>query len=119
MGLIGSKSHVATIEAAANLSDAVDLAGADVIRITMPDAWTAAEITFQISDDRGATFRNLYMEWGIELGAWATAGTSIEASIFLRLLSIDQIKIRSGTSGAPVAQVAEREILIEAGAKSS
>ena len=119
MGLFGASSHVATIAAAASLSDAVELNGSDVIRITMPDAWTAAEITFQVSDDRGATFRDLYMEWGFELGAWAEAGISIEASIFLRLLSIDQIRIRSGTSGAPVAQVAEREIIIEAGAKSS
>ena len=119
MSFIGAKSHTATIAAAANLSDAVELNGADVIRITMPDAWTAADITFQVSDDSGVTFRDLYMEWGFELGMWAEAGISIEMSIFLRLLSIDQIKIRSGTSGAPVAQVAEREIIIEAGAKSS
>lgn len=119
MSFVGARSHTATIAAAASLSDAVELNGADVLRITMPAAWTAAEITFQVSDDGGANFRDLYMEWGFELGAWAEAGISIEASIFLRLLSIDQIKIRSGTSGAPVAQVAEREILIEAGAKSS
>ena len=58
------------------------------------------------------------MEWGFELAMLVDASLSIEASVFLRLLNIDQIKIRSGTSGAPVVQTAERLILIEAGVKS-
>jgi hypothetical protein len=94
----------------------VELKGADVIRITMPAAWTAADITFQVDDGDG-TFRDLWMEWAAELVSWADAGISIEASVFLRLQSIHAIKIRSGTSGAPVVQLAEREIVIEAGVK--
>jgi len=117
MGYPGTKSLTATIAINTALSDAVELDGADIIRFSMPAAWDAADITFQISDDEGVTFRDLYMEWGFELGMWVTAGISIEASIFLRMQNIDQIKIRSGTSGAPVNQTAERLILIEAGVK--
>ena len=117
MALIGTKSHTATIAAAASLSDAVELKGGEVVRISMPAAWTAADITFQVSDDAGATFRNLFMEWGFELGCAAAAGISIEASIFLKLQQIDQIKIRSGTSGTPVAQAAERLVILEVGVR--
>ena len=118
MPYIGTKSLTATIALGASLSDAVELNGADIIRISMPAAWTAADLTFQVSDDGGTTFRNLWMEWGFELWAIAAASLSIETSVFLRLERIDQIKIRSGTSGAPVNQIAERLILLEVGVKS-
>jgi len=118
MGYPGTKSAVATIAAGESLSDAVECNGEDIVRISMPAAWTDAELTFQVSDDDGATFRDLYMEWGIELGCWVTAGSSIETSVFLCLHNIDQIKVRSGTSGAPVAQAAERLVILEIGAKS-
>lgn len=117
MSYPGTKSLTATILINTALSDAVELSGADIIRFSMPVAWTAADITFQISDDGGTTFRDLYMEWGFELGMWVDAGWSIETSVFLRLQNIDQIKIRSGTSGAPVNQTAERLILLEVGVK--
>ena len=116
MSFIGVKSHIVTIAINTSLSDAAELNGADVIRITIPDAWTAADITFQVDDGDG-TFRDLWMEWGWELAVWVEVGTSIECSVFLRLQSIHKIKIRSGTSGAPVNQLAEREIVIEAGVK--
>ena len=116
MGFIGVRSHTATILINTALSDAVDLRGADVIRITIPDAWTAADITFLVDDGDG-TFRDLWMEWGWELAIWVVAGTSIECSVFLRLQQINRIKIRSGTSGGPVNQTAEREIVLEVGVK--
>lgn len=116
MGFIGVRSQIATIAINESLSDAVDLRGADVIRITMPDGWDAADITFQVDDGDG-TFRDLYMDWGWELFVTAGAGISIEASVFLRLQQINQIKIRSGTSGVPVVQTAARAIVLEVGVK--
>ena len=116
MGFIGVRSQIATILINTSLSDAVELRGADVIRITIPDAWDAADITFQVDDGDG-TFRDLWMEWGWELAIWVVAGTSIECSVFLRLQQIHRIKIRSGTSGAPVNQTAEREVVLEVGVK--
>ena len=117
MTFVGTRSVVATIAEAASLSDGVECYGMDVCRISMPAAWTAAEITFQVSDDGGTTYRNLFMEWGFELGAWVEASWSVETSVFLNLQNIEYIKIRSGSAGAPVAQVAERLISIELGAK--
>ena len=116
MAYIGTKTITATILINASLSDIVDLKGADLIRISMPAAWTAAAITFQVDDGDG-TFRNLWMDWGWELWVDTVAGRSIEASVFLRMQQMNRIKVRSGTSGAPVVQLGEREILLEVGVK--
>lgn len=116
MGFIGVKEYPATILINEALSDAVDLRGADLIRINMPALWTAADLTFQVDDGDG-TFRDLYMEWGWELMFFADVDLSIELSVFARFQSIKRIKVRSGTSGAPVNQTAERVILLAAGVK--
>lgn len=117
MSIIGTKELTATIANAGNLSDAVELKGFSILRIAMPADWTAADLTFQVSDDGGTTFRNMYWDWGPELVVDAAAAITIELSPFVRLGRIDQIKVRSGTAGVPVAQAAERKILLVAGVK--
>lgn len=116
MGIIGTRTIVATIGVAASLSGAIEVGGASILRLTIPAAWTAADITFQVDDGDG-TFRDLWMEWGWELMVWAEAGTSIEMSVFFRGLHLDRVKVRSGTSGAPVAQVAGAKVGVVVGVK--
>ncbi len=116
MGLMGTKELLATIDAAASLSDTVDVAGSDIIRIGTPAAWTAADITFQQLYEDGV-WRDMHFDWGGEI--WLTAGVdmSIDCSVFVQFNSVGQIRVRSGTAGAPVAQVAERVIRLVVGAK--
>jgi hypothetical protein len=115
MSIIGTKELVATILDTASLSDAVELKGWSVMRIAMPAGWDAADLTFQVSDDGGTTFRNLYWDWGPELVVDAAASIVIELSPFVRLDRIDQIKVRSGTAGVPVAQSGTVEVLLVVG----
>ena len=110
MSIIGTKEIQATILNTASLSAAVELDGHSVERIIMPAAWTAADLTFQVSDDGGTTFQNLYWDWGAEFVIDAAVATTIELSPFCKLSNIDQLKVRSGTSGVPVAQAADRII---------
>ena len=117
MGFIATRHVPATILINTALSNAVDLRGGDLIRINMPAAWTAADLTFQVDDGDG-TFRDLWMEWGWELWFNAAASISIELSIFAMFQGLTQLKVRSGTSGAPVNQTAEREILLAVGVKT-
>ena len=117
MSYIGTREVTATIAINESLSAAVELDGADVLRIAMPAAWTAADLTFQVSDDGGTTFRNVYWDWGPEMVVDAAASMSIELSPFVGLHNIDQLKVRSGTAGVPVAQAAERLIPLAVGAK--
>lgn len=112
MSIIGTKELTATILDTASLSDAVELEGFSVLRIAMPAAWDAADLTFQVSDDGGTTFRNLYWDWGPEMVVDAAAALTIELSPFVQLTHIDQIKVRAGTAGVPVVQSADRLILL-------
>ena len=108
MSIIGTKEIQATILNTASLSAAVELGGHSVERIIMPAAWTAADLTFQVSDDGGTTFQNLYWDWGAELVVDAAVATTIELSPFIKLSNIDQLKVRSSTAGVPVAQGGDR-----------
>ena len=104
MGIIGAKNIVATITGTESLSDAVELDGFSVIRIMVDADWDAADITFQVSDNEGDDFYNLYWDWGAELVVDIAASRVVELSPFVQLAHIDQIKVRSGTAGTPVAQ---------------
>jgi len=117
MSIIGAKELTATIANGASLSDAVELKGHSVLRIAMPAAWTAADLTFQISDDAGTTFRNVYWDWGPEMVIDAGISMTIELSPFVQLTHIDQIKVRAGTAAVPVAQGAARLIVLAVSTK--
>ena len=116
MGIIGTRTIVATILNTESLSDIVELDGASLVRISMPAAWTAAEISFQVDDGDG-TFRDLWMEWNVELYVETAVGRSVEMSVFLQGLHLYRIKVRSGTGGAPVAQGGDREIGLVVGVR--
>lgn len=97
-----------TIANGQSLSSEVDLGGAMVYLLSMPDAFTGTKITFQVSRTSGGTFKDLY-SGGVEVSNNVVAG---------KMESLDQvagplygaryIKIRSGTSGSPTAEAAER-----------
>ena len=117
MSYIGTTEETATIAINESLSDGIDLKGGSVVRIGMPAAWTAADLTFQISDDGGTTYRNVYWDWGPEMVVDAAASITIELSPFVKLNRIDYIKVRAGTAAVPVAQAAARSILLVVGPK--
>lgn len=101
----------ATILNAASLSDTVELYAGRPARISMPAAWDAAAITIQVRGADG-TFRNLYDAAGNEYTLQAAAGREIFfPTSDLRNIG-NAIKLRSGTSGAPVPQTADRAISV-------
>lgn len=110
----GRTTATATIASAASLSGAVDLAASALAGLQMPAAWTAANLTFQVSFD-GTTYADLYDSLGTEYTV--TASTSrfiaLPASDFL---GARYLKIRSGTAAVPVAQGASRDIQLVASA---
>jgi len=88
------------------LSAAADLQIVRLHRINMPAGWTAATITFQVSDD-GEEWADLYL---------ATDEYEVTAAAANRSIVVDQalffgvrwLKVRSGTAAAAVNQGAER-----------
>lgn len=99
---------------AASLSDAIiirpDTSNVPaLVGIAMPATWTAANLTFQVSDDFGATFNNLYDKDGIEVTVVASASRYI-ILVPGSFAGINYLKVRSGTAGTPVAQGGARTI---------
>lgn len=104
--------RVATIANGASLSDAVGVGRRLVTGLNMPASWTAADLTFTGSDQPSGTFNAIYDSDGNELTVSASSGRAIALTPaeMDALSAFAAIKIRSGTSGAAVVQLAEREI---------
>ena len=108
---IGVRSTAAaTIASGGSLSGAVDIGDNVVVGIVIPAAWTVAVITFDASID-GTTYGPLYDRYGTEYTVQVAAARAIPLSI-QDFVGFRYLKIRSGTSGTPVNQGAERVISI-------
>lgn len=108
-------TSVVTISSGASLSPAVQLdkdgAGA-LVAIVMPSGWDAASITLQaIADPTATTFVNVFDSSGTETTITAAASRYIQLIPTL-FAGMTQVKIRSGTSGAPVNQTADRALTL-------
>lgn len=96
----------ATIAAGQSLSAEIDLGAKTLVGIVMPAAWTAAGLSFQVSIDGGVT----WVEHTSSAGA-ATAFTVAPAQYIAvdptLWRGVNAVKVRSGTLGSPVVQVAQ------------
>lgn len=107
----------ATIANGASLSGEVNTNGRRIAAIIMPSGWTAASLNFEaLQDQTGSTstFKPLVDTGGAELSI-TTGGDRVIAIPETHALSaggLGRIKLRSGTSGAPVNQGAERIIKV-------
>lgn len=100
----------ANIANGASQSAALDLAVARLGRITLPAAWTAADLTFLVSDDN-ITFNPLYDKDGVEYKVVAAASRTVLIAV-ADFLGVRYLKIRSGTVATPVAQGASRDLIL-------
>jgi hypothetical protein len=91
-----------TIAAGESLSDGADCSAGTIVRITVPQEYTAANMTFQVSSD-GNLYNDLYTADGGEITLVAKANTGIVVHEAWTK-SIKFIKFRSGTRGHPVVQ---------------
>lgn len=99
-----------TIANGASLSSARDLQGRAVSAILMPATWDTAALTFQGSID-GVTYANIYDTDGVQLTVAADASRMIQIAPGM-WMGVNYLKIRSGTSGAPVVQTGARSIVV-------
>ena len=104
-------TQTATIALNGTLAPTTRLPNAhELAAIIMPAAWTAADITFQVGPT-AAALANLHDSTGAEVTLTVTVSHYVplpkniaNSARFLRL--------RSGTSGTPVTQLAAREIIL-------
>ena len=102
--------RTATISSGGSLSGAVDLGTLTAACIVMSAAWTAADLTFEVSAD-GSTYVDLYDSIGNEYTVTAAASEALLLDI-KDFTPFRYVKVRSGTSGTPVNQGADRSLTI-------
>lgn len=109
----GSTTRKATIPKDEALSNAVPLGGFTHVGIAVPSAWTAASLTFQVSDTEEGTYVDLYTDTGTEVAVAAATSQAIGlvscAGVFA---PFEFMKIRSGTSATSVSQTDERTLTV-------
>jgi hypothetical protein len=99
-----------TIAQNESLSDGADCSGGTIVRITVPQEFTAANLTFQSSSD-GNLYNDLYDASGMEITMVARAdSTIIVQAPWARTLG--WLKIRSGSRDAPVVQKVTTKLAI-------
>lgn len=100
------------IEAGESLSNGVDCTEGQIVRLTMSEHWTPANISFQISSD-GELYNNLVDRRGEELSMAVVPGSAVILSQFEEFLkAVAFLKIRSGTSTHPVPQEERRSFAV-------
>jgi hypothetical protein len=91
-----------TIPHNGSLSDGIDCSSGRIVRITVPQEFTDANLTFQVSTD-GNFYNDLFDDDGKEITISAEANTGIVITKpWTRAIAF--IKIRSGTRSNPVKQ---------------
>ena len=96
-----------------SLSAEVDLAGATILAISMPAAFTGTVLTFQAARATGGTFRNIYDDSGTEVSLTVAADRMVAIDFAaLKLAPFRYLKIRSGTAATPTAEGAERTLYL-------
>ena len=99
-----------SITSGQSLTASVDLKDLPLVAIETPATWTTANLTFQGSND-GTTLKNVHNLDGDEYTIQAAASRYIVLSPF-EFQWARYIKIRSGTSGTPVNQGADRTLVL-------
>lgn len=103
---IGLTTFPVTIANGTSLSAEIDIGANALVGIAMPAAWTAADLTFQVSADGGATWLELQStSAAIDFKAAAGQFVAVDPTA---LRGFNALKLRSGTSSVPVSQGADR-----------
>jgi hypothetical protein len=106
----------AVIPAGGSLSSPADCSGSiRVVRLIMPAEWDGASLTFQLSADDGATYRDLY-NVTLPGDAFHTYEAKVPrpppGSVIVVPVGlgggVSFVKVRSGTALVPIAQSADR-----------
>lgn len=109
-----TNKQVVTITAGGSQSTVIDKSNFKDMLIIMPTAWSAAGITFLVSDNPTTGFVMLKNDGGTEVALTAAASTAITMTGAVKeaLSSAMFVKIRSGNNATPVTQTPGREFTI-------
>lgn len=108
---LSQENVIVTIAAGQSESSILSVGGLRLGKIVMPTAWTNADITFSDSVDDGITWNPMYDAAGVEYIVRGGALKSIPLDMSAFATAV-MLKVRSGTSAAPIVQTADRAITL-------
>jgi hypothetical protein len=106
-----NESKTVTIANGQSVSGSIDLERETLAGVLIPAAWTAAGISFLASPD-GVTFGPVKDENGSEISLSALSAGDFVSLPPTKLFGARFLQVRSGTSGTPVAQGADRVLTL-------
>ena len=109
---VGGSVTLNIADATAVTSAAADLLGNRLVGIVMPATWTAAVMTFQVSND-GITYQELYGSTGSAISYTVVQAHNVNVPI-ADFAAWQFIKVRSGTSGTAVNQSGGTNVILVA-----
>lgn len=92
-------------------TEAVNMGGRVLTGIYMPASWTTASLTFLASRD-GTNFVPMFDSGGTEVAITAAASAFVAIRPTAWFGALRYLKVRSGTSASPVAQGADRTLIL-------
>lgn len=106
-------ANKAVITNGTSITGPIDLRGSILTAIQYPAAWTAADLSIQISDTELGTYGEVFTDPGTGVGtAMATDAAAGQVTLVQQMIANCFIKIRSGPVGAPVNQGADRALIL-------
>lgn len=103
------------IASSGSLSAGIHLAGRVPVGVVIPAAWTAAQITFQVSVDHGVTYVDLFDDAESEYNVLSPATSTYHPLLAELFRGVSHMKVRSGVSDTTVNQAAERTLVFSYG----
>lgn len=91
----------------------IDLRGNILTGIQFPSSWTAADLSMQVCDTETGTYSEVFTDPGTgvgTVGAWDAAAN--QCTLVSQMIANCFIKLRSGPSGVPVNQGADRTLTL-------
>jgi hypothetical protein len=104
---IDSSESLSDEAIAISINESRNKAPHSLVAILMPATWTAADLTFQASNDN-TTFYNMVNTAGNEVTVTGPAASEWVAIDPADFVGVEYLKVRSGSSGAAVAQGGDR-----------
>jgi hypothetical protein len=116
VGVYGAASRstaTATISNGTSVSGSIDLSTTALLGFIAPSAWTTASLSLEVSVDNTNWAAAIYDSTNSSTGYWASvvAGSAYAVDT-VSMLPFRYVRLRSGTSAAPVVQGADRAFVV-------
>lgn len=98
-----------TIANGTSVSGVLDLDKTSIVGFIAPAAWTTAALNIEVSVDNSAWETTVLDQYGAAVSSWSAvvAGAAYSVDV-VSMMAWRYIRLRSGTSGSPVVQGADR-----------